>query len=140
MSDLVRASLSIERDLMERFDRLVDESGHHNRSEAIRELIRARLLEQDEGARGESVASVMLLYDHSKRRVSRRIEEHGHAHHDVVLSSLHVHISPEICLEVVLLRGPMEELRHVANHLTGLPGVLHGRAVFSRADPSEELG
>lgn len=140
MPDLVRASLSIEQDLMERFDRFVKESGHGNRSEAVRDLIRARLIEEewDKGA-GEAVASVTLLYDHSKQRLARQIEEHGHEHHNAVISSMHIHASPQICLEVVVLRGRPDELKHVANHLIGLPGVLHGKAVYSRADLPEAL-
>ncbi|WP_045115748.1 nickel-responsive transcriptional regulator NikR [Plesiocystis pacifica] len=135
MSDLVRASLSIEQELMDRFDRFVENSGHGNRSEAVRDLIRARLVEEEwgEGAE-EAVASVTLIYDHAKRRLSRQIEEHGHEHHDVVLSSMHIHVSEHACLEVVVLRGHPDEIKHVANHLIGLPGVLHGRAVYSRAD------
>jgi CopG family nickel-responsive transcriptional regulator len=106
----------------------------------IDDLIRARLLEEewDKGA-GEALASVTLLYDHSKRKLSRQIEEHGHDHHDVVLSSMHIHVSPHVCLEVVVLRGQPDDVRHVANHLIGLPGVLHGRAVYSRADLPEAL-
>ena len=138
MSELVRASLSIERDLMERFDHFVEASGHDNRSEAVRDLIRARLIEDewDQGS-GEALASITLLYDHSQRKLSRQIEEHGHEHHDVVLSSMHIHVSPRVCLEVVVLRGQPEELKHVANHLIGLPGVLHGQAVYSRPDLAE---
>lgn len=136
MTELVRASLSIEQDLMERFDRFIEESGHSNRSEAMRDLIRARLIEDEsERATGEAMASVTLVYDHGKRRLARQIEEVGHEHHDVVHSSMHVHVSHDICMEVVVLRGPAKELRHVANHLIGLPGVLHGRAVYSSVAP-----
>lgn len=140
MSELVRASISIEQELMERFDRFVEQSGHTNRSEAIRDLIRARLVEEvwDQGS-GEALASVTLLYEHSKRRVSRQIEEHGHAHHAVVLSSMHIHVSPDYCLEVIVLRGQPAEVEHVANHLIGLPGVKHGRAVYSRPDLPDVL-
>ncbi|MBP7685363.1 MAG: ribbon-helix-helix protein, CopG family, partial [Deltaproteobacteria bacterium] len=71
MTDLVRASLSIEQDLMDRFDRFIEESGHSNRSEAMRDLIRARLIEDEsERATGEAMASVTLVYDHGKRRLA----------------------------------------------------------------------
>lgn len=140
MPDIVRASLSIDQDLMEWFDQFVERSGHNNRSEAVRDLIRARLLEEEwDSGSGEAVASVTLLYNHGKRRLSRQIEEHGHDHHEVVLSSMHIHISAAVCMEVVVLRGRPNELRHVANHLIGLPGVLHGRVVYSRADLSDAL-
>lgn len=140
MSELVRASLSIEQELIERFDRFVEESGHDNRSEAIRDLIRARLIEEEwDRGPGVAVASVTLLYDHSQRKLTRQLEEHGHEHHDVVLSSMHIHVSADVCLEVVVLRGAPDEIRHVANHLIGMPGVLQGRAVYSRVDLPEAL-
>ncbi len=140
MSDLTRMSLSIEQELMERFDRFLEKSGHNNRSEAMRDLIRARLIDEEwsDGV-GDAVASVTILYDHGKRRVTRQIEEHGHVHHDVVISSMHIHVSPDVCMEVVVLRGAPEEIKHVADHLIGLPGVLHGQAVFSRPDLPEAL-
>lgn len=136
MSQLTRASLSIEADLMARFDAFVAESGHQNRSEAMRDLIRARLLEDawDTDAPTDAIATVTLLYNHEKRQLSQKIEQHGHEHHDVVRSSMHIHMSAHVCLEVVVLRGAAAEVKHVANHLVGLPGVLHGQAVFSRAD------
>lgn len=124
---------------MERFDRFIVESGHGNRSEAMRDLIRARLFEEDWGyGRGIVLASVTLLYDHSKRRLTRQIEEHGHEHYDVVLSSMHIHVSHDVCMEVVVLKGEPTEVKRVADHLVGLPGVLHGRAVFSRVDVAED--
>lgn len=138
MPRLIRASLSMEQDLMERFDRFLEKSGHDNRSEAVRDLIRARLLEEEwDEDDAEAIASVTLIYDHSQRKLARQIEEHGHQHHDVVLSSMHVHVSAETCIEVIVLRGAPEQLKHVANHLIGLPGVLHGKAVYSRVDLTE---
>lgn len=135
MAELVRASLSIERELMEGFDAFVERSGHGNRSEAMRDLIRARLLEERwEEQDGEAIATVTLLYDHNKRDISRQLEEHGHDHHEEIIATMHVHISSAICLEVIALRGQARQLHHIANHLIGMPGVLHGKVVHSRAD------
>jgi CopG family nickel-responsive transcriptional regulator len=140
MPQRVRTSLSIESELMERFDRFIEQSGHTNRSEAVRDLIRARLADEAwDDATDDALATVTLLYDHTERRLTRQIEDHGHDHHDVVLSSLHIHVSHHVCLEVVVLRGPPDDVRHVANHLIGLPGVLHGRAVYSRGDLPDVL-
>ena len=135
MSELVRASLSIERSLMERFDVWVEGSGHSNRSEAMRDLIRAKLSEEAlERGEGEVIASVTLLYDHHARRLSRQIEERGHEHHGLVLSSMHVHLSERLCLELIVLRGALDELRALADHLIGLEGVLHGQAFYSSTE------
>ena len=139
-SNLVRASLAIEEDLLERFDRSIERSGHGNRSEAVRDLIRAHLLEASWGeGTTNALASVTLIYDHRRRNLARQIEEHGHAHHDAIVSSMHIHLSPHLCMEVVVLRGEPTELRQVADHLIGLPGVLHGQAVYSCADLAEAL-
>ncbi|MBU0549940.1 nickel-responsive transcriptional regulator NikR [Myxococcota bacterium] len=131
MPDLVRASLSIDQALMARFDDWITHSGHGNRSEAMRDLIRARLMEED-WDRGchDAVATVTLLYDHTKRRLSLQIEDFGHLHHEAILASTHVHLTPEICLEITILRGAPDQLRHIAGHLIGLPGVLHGRVIY----------
>lgn len=139
MSELVRASLSIDQELMVRFDRFIEHSGHTNRSEAMRALIRARLLEDEWRESEDALASVTLVYDHSTRRLAGQIEDHGHDHNEVVLSSMHIHVSKDLCLEVVALRGKPAELRHVANHLIGLPGVLHGRVVYTHIEIPEAL-
>lgn len=132
MTELVRASLSIDEALMKRFDHLVERSGLGNRSEAIRDLIRARLMAEDWDSGAEAVATVTLLYDHSRPKLARQVEELGHQHHHEVLSSLHIHLSAETCLEVVVLRGAPDKLRHLANHLVAMKGVIHGQVTYSR--------
>ena len=131
MTELTRASLSIERSLMERFDRAIEEGGHSNRSEAMRDLIRAHLQSLSWGESPRVAATVTLIYDHHARRLTRQIEEHGHEHHGVTLSSMHIHLSADLCLEVVILCGGAREVREAAQHLVGLQGVLHGGVVYS---------
>lgn len=140
MTDLLRASVAIDKGLMERFDTLVERSGHSNRSEAVRDLIRARLMAEDWDAGGDdAVATVTLSYDHGKRALSREVEAFGHHHHESIISSMHVHLDASTCLEVVVLRGKPVDLRRIADHLVGLKGVHHGQAVFSRVyDHREE--
>lgn len=133
MAELVRASLAIDATLMERFDTLVERSGHGNRSEAVRDLIRARLMEDEwDGGGDDAVATVTLSYDHGKRALAREVEDFGHHHHESIISSMHVHLDANTCLEVVVLRGKPAGLRCIADHLMGLKGVNHGQAVFSR--------
>lgn len=134
VSQLIRASLAIDKDLMDRFDRLVERSGHANRSEAIRDLIRARLME-DEWDQGvdEAIATVTLVYDHHRPGLAGEVESFGHQHFEEMISSTHVHLNADTCLEVVLLRGRPEKLRHIAEYLIGMRGVTHGQVVYSRA-------
>jgi CopG family nickel-responsive transcriptional regulator len=132
--DLERVSLAIEKDLLRRFDRLLGRRGLGNRSEAMRDLIRRRLVEEEALAgRGEVVASLTLVYDHAQRELSDRLVASGHHHHARVLSAMHVHLDDRMCLEVMALRGTPAELRHFADHLIGLKGVKHGQLVTSSA-------
>jgi len=130
-----RISLAIEKDLIERFDALVARAGKGNRSEAIRDLIRKRLVEEEWGrGKKDAVASLTLVYDHGKRELADRLVEAGHEHHHQVLATLHVHLDHDLCLEVMALRGKPADLRHLAEHLISLKGVKHGQLVMSSAN------
>jgi CopG family transcriptional regulator, nickel-responsive regulator len=132
--DLERISLAVEKDLIERFDALVARAGKGNRSEAIRDLIRKRLVEEEwERGRKDAVASLTLVYDHGKRELADRLVDAGHEHHHQVLATLHVHLDHDLCLEVLALRGKPADLRHIAEHLISLKGVKHGQLVTSSA-------
>lgn len=131
--ELERISLSIEKALLTRFDGLLRKRRLGNRSEAVRDLIRGRLVEEEAGEE-RAVASLTLVYDHEQRALSDRLVEAGHHHHAQVLSTMHVHLDDRMCLEVMALRGTRAELRHFADHLIGLKGVRHGQLVISSAD------
>jgi len=137
MSEKERVSLAIEPELLCRFDALIERSGHGNRSEAVRDLIRSRLIEEDwvSSASGDAVATVTLIYDHSKRDLADRLLEVGHDNHGAIMASMHVHLDHDNCLEVIALRGKPRKLRSVAVHLIGMKGVKHGKVVLSSADP-----
>jgi CopG family nickel-responsive transcriptional regulator len=129
-----RVSLAIDKPLLDRFDRLLRERRLGNRSEAVRDLIRRRLVEEEATAgTGEAVASLTLLFDHEQRELSDRLLGAGHSHHAKVLSTMHVHLDERLCLEVMALRGAPAELRHFADHLVGMKGVKHGELVLSSA-------
>jgi len=128
---LERISLAIEKGLLARFDRLLRRRGLGNRSEAVRDLIRGRLVAEETTSRAEAVASLTLVYDHAQRELSDRLVEAGHHHRARVLSTLHVHLDERLCLEILALRGKPAELRHFADHLIGLKGVHHGQLVVS---------
>lgn len=132
--DLERISISIEKDLLDRFEELLQRRHLGNRSEAIRDLIRQRMVDDEiEGGDSPVVASLTFVYDHERRELARRLVEQGHAHHAHVLSALHVHLDERLCLEVQVLQGTPAELRHYADHLIGLPGVKHGHLTLSSA-------
>ncbi|MGE3804061.1 MAG: nickel-responsive transcriptional regulator NikR [Gemmataceae bacterium] len=136
MSELTRISISLETNLLEMFDRHNEGKGYATRSEAIRDLIRDRLIREEtlEKAGGEQVAIVMLVYDHHARELAARLIEKQHHHHDLVVSSLHVHLGERHCLEVSVLRGPIKKIRHLGDDLLATKGVLHGELTFTSSE------
>src|SRR5258708_35742134 len=132
MSDLTRITISLESALSEAFDAYCAEKGYENRSEAVRDLIRDRLVRrQHEQAEGEQVAIVSLVYDHHARELSAKLIDKQHHHHELVVSSLHVHLGERHCLEVSILRGPTGQVRHLGDELLSTKGVLHGEMTFT---------
>src|SRR6478752_2258052 len=132
MSDLARVTISLEEPLLAAFDKLIAARGYANRSEAIRDLIRDRLVrEQGEADAAEQVAVVSIVYDHHARELAARLIDKQHHHHDLVVSTLHVHLGERHCLEVSILRGPAGEVRHLGEELLSIRGVLHGEIAFT---------
>jgi CopG family nickel-responsive transcriptional regulator len=132
MADLMRISISLEESLLAEFDQFLVHKGYATRSEAVRDLIRERLIrEQRREATGEQVAVVAMVYDHHARELSGRLVEKQHHHHQLVVSTLHVHLGHRHCLEVSVLRGPMSEVQHLGDDLLATKGVLHGDMIFT---------
>ncbi|MCS6849548.1 MAG: nickel-responsive transcriptional regulator NikR [Gemmataceae bacterium] len=135
MTQLTRISISLENSLLEAFDRRNSAKGYATRSEAIRDLIRDRLIkEANERGEGEQVAVVTLVYDHHARELVSRLVDKAHHHHDLVVSSLHVHLGERHCLEVSVLRGPADRVRHLGDELLATKGVLHGDITYTSGE------
>lgn len=131
---LERISLAIDKGLVTRFDRMLERRHLGNRSEAVRDLMRAKLVEDEGAGSAAVVASLTLVYDHVQRELSNRLVAAGHHQHEhgaKVLSTMHVHLEGDMCLEVMALQGRPADLRHFADHLIGLKGVKHGQLVIS---------
>jgi CopG family nickel-responsive transcriptional regulator len=126
-----RTTITLDDDLDARVDRHMKERGYGNRSEAIRDLVRAGL--EEEGSRGAPdkpcIAAAVYVYDHEERDLARRLTGIGHEHHDLSLATLHVHLDHDSCLEVTVLRGSSGEVRHYADHVIAERGVRYGRLV-----------
>ncbi len=132
MADLTRVSISLESPLLDAFDRLIAGKGYATRSEAIRDLIRDRLIrEQAKQHRGEQVAVVTMVYDHHARELASRLIDKQHHHHGLVVSCLHVHLGARHCLEVSVLRGPADDVAHLGDELLATKGVLHGEITYT---------
>ncbi len=130
MADLTRFGISMDARLLERFDDLIHRKGYVNRSEAIRDLVRNALVE-DQWSRAdeETVGTVTLVYDHHTRDLADKLTEHQHDHHESIISTLHVHLDHNHCLEVVVVKGKAGEVRRLADELIGTKGVKHGKLV-----------
>jgi CopG family nickel-responsive transcriptional regulator len=134
MADLVRFGVSIDERLLERFDALNADKSYVNRSEAIRDLIRGALVEARlDAGDAPAVGTVTLVYDHHSTALADKLTEHQHTHHEEIVSTLHVHLDSDHCLEVIVLRGAAREIKHIADGLIGTKGVKHGRFVATTA-------
>lgn len=131
MPELVRLSLSIEKPLFDRLERLVKRSGYTNRSEFVRDMIRERLVEGEWQRDQEVLGTVTLVYDHNRRQLSEKLTHLQHHHHEQVLVSTHVHLTRDLCAEVILIRGKASQVQSLADTLRKQKGVYHAELTMS---------
>ncbi len=133
--ELIRFGVSIGSGLLAKFDDLIARKSYTNRSEAIRDLIRDRLAEaelQDRMDACKAVGTITLIYDHHTREIGDRLTDIAHEQHDLILSSMHAHLTHDSCLEVILVKGCGKELRALSDRLISIKGVKHGKLVLTR--------
>lgn len=132
-----RVTVTLDDDLMTDIDAIMAERGYANRSEAIRDLARAGLSRaRAETGEGNCVAALVYVYDHAARDLSRRLTNAHHDHHDLSVSSLHVHLDHGTCMEVSVLKGNVGDVRHFADHVIAERSVRHGELVLIPAGGS----
>lgn len=132
--ELQRFGVSIGEALLEKFDRLIAEQGYTNRSEAIRDLIRNRLVETEfeRSSDGKaSIGTITLVYDHHTREIGDVLTDIAHDHHDLIISTMHAHLTHNSCLEVILVKGCGKEIRAFADHVISIRGVKHGKLIIT---------
>ena len=130
-----RVTITLDDDLMVELDRMIEEHGYQNRSEAIRDFARAGMQQaaQDAGKNGECVAALVYVYDHAARDLSSRLVNNFHDHHDL---SLHVHLDNDNCMEITALKGSAADVKHLADHVIAERGVRYGRVVMIPTEAS----
>ena len=131
MADVTRTGVSIEPDLLDKFDNLIAKRGYKNRSEALRDLIRESLVNEEIEQNRAVVATLSMVYDHHRPQLSERLIAVQHHAHGQVLAATHVHLDHNNCLEVVILKGQSSELQGIADRVLSLRGVKHGKLVFT---------
>ena len=134
MSELVRFSVSLEKELLDSFDLFCEEGKFATRSEAIRQLLREKLTSTAWATDAADVAaSLTLVYDHHRTRLTDKMLDLQHAHGEIVVATMHVHLDHDLCMEVICLRGPAASLQHLASELSGLKGIHQAQLVVVRA-------
>lgn len=132
--DLVRFGVSMPAGLVRDLDRWRKGRGYTSRSEAVRDLVRDALIaahwqEEDADPNEAMVGVVTIVYQHRVRQLNEHLTQVQHEHHFVAQATLHVHLSADHCLEVIVLRGKRSQVLHMAEHLISARGVLHGKFV-----------
>lgn len=127
MAKTVRFGVSLDLQLLDEFDQLLKRLGYENRSEAIRDLIRRKLVEEDwEAPDRQTFATVMLVYNHHEMALPARLTELQHDSLAQIIGSFHAHLDKRNCLEVVVMKGKGKDLRALADTMIGLKGVRYG--------------
>ena len=140
MGVLSRIGIALDSDLLERFDHYISRQGYTNRSEAVRDLIRDKLVAQKTALPDATVVgTVTLIYNHHAHGVTDKLTDLQHAQNHLVVSTSHAHLDHESCLEVLIVHGKAAEVEEFAGRLIGLKGVQHGRLVMTVAEPSPHI-
>ena|SRR5579871_3839154 len=132
MGELSRIGVAIDSDLLKKFDALIETRGYANRSEAFRDLIRDELVEKAwERPESNVVGTVTLVYNHHVRLLNEKLTDMQHSHFHNILSTLHVHLDHDNCLEVLVIRGKASQVKKIADALISTKGVKHGRLTIT---------
>lgn len=134
---LSRLGISVPPALLDRFDALIASKGYASRSEAYRDLMRNALIEEFVATpKQQVIGTLTLVYNHHVRQVNDRLTEMQHGHHNQIVSTIHVHLDHDNCLEVLILRGRAREVQQIAEALIATKGVRHGKLTLTTASES----
>jgi CopG family nickel-responsive transcriptional regulator len=139
MSELARIGVALEAGLLEEFDKLIERRGYSSRSEAFRDMIRGELNQvQVSSPEQHVVGTLTIIYDHNVRQLAEKLTGMQHEHHHEIVSTLHVHLDHDQCLEVLVLRGPAARVQGIADRLVATKGVMQGRLTLAAAAPEHQ--
>ncbi|MEW6069529.1 MAG: nickel-responsive transcriptional regulator NikR [Candidatus Thermoplasmatota archaeon] len=133
MAKLVRFGVSIERELLKKFDRIIKNKGYASRSEAIRDLIRGEEVKEvlkNEDA--QVIGTITLVYNHDVSNVMNKLLGAQHEYNKNIISTTHVHLDEHNCLEVIVSEGKVKELQSLADKLISVKGVKHGKLILTK--------
>lgn len=128
MVEAIRFGVSMNRELLAEFDRLIAKLGLPNRSEAIRKLIRERLVQEEwKLSSEETIGTITIVYSHEVRELTERLTELQHQYHRQIISTMHIHLDRHNCLEVLAVKGKGSDIKRIADRLLSTKGIKHGR-------------
>ncbi len=135
--NVVRFGISIPPKLLEKFDKIIKEKGYTNRSEAIRDLIRDLIVREElKKSEKEGIGILSIVYEHHKSNVLEKIIDAQHKHEKNIVSTLHIHLDRENCMEVIIIRGKITDVKRIADKIISIKGVKHGKLIMSTATES----
>ena len=131
---ITRFGVSIEPDLLKNFDKMIKKEGYTNRSEAIRDLIRKNLIiEKTKNPNEETIGTLTMIYDHHAGNLTNRLLDLQHHHHKEILTTTHIHVDHDNCLEVLVLKGKTRNIQKLADNIKSLKGIKHGELVITES-------
>lgn len=131
MADLVRFGVSLEKELLDKFDKYARKKNYPNRSEAFRNLIRQELITREWQEDNEIAGAITLVYNHHKRELVNKLTDIQHDFQKIIISNQHIHLDHDNCLEIVALKGKPKEAQKLTNILRSVKGVKHGTLSMS---------
>lgn len=138
MPNLFRFGVSIKEELIQKFDQLIEVENYSNRSEAIRDLIREHLVRKEWQQEDKEVAgTITLVYDHHRRELVNKLTDIQHDFHNLIISSQHIHLDHNNCLEVVIVKGTVREVENLSHKLKSTKGVKYSS--LSMATTGKEI-
>ncbi|MEA2004780.1 MAG: nickel-responsive transcriptional regulator NikR [Acidobacteriota bacterium] len=132
MDKISRFGVSVETELLKRFDELIEKAGYPTRSEAIRDLIRERLVEEEwKNPEKETIGILGLVYDHEIRELTENLNRIQHQYINTIVSSTHIHLDHHNCLEVIVMKGKSAVVKAVSDKLLSTRSVKHGKLLMT---------
>lgn len=126
-----RFGVSLEEDILNELDKMVVKHSFPNRSQAIRHLIKTNLISDKIDENKVVAGSIVIVYDHHKRELNNKLMHIQHDYHDLILSTLHVHLEHDLCLETIAVKGKAKKLLELSDKIIATKGIKHGKLVMT---------
>lgn len=131
---ITRFGISIEPELLKQFDKIIIKEGYTNRSEKIRDLIRKNLIDNEiKNPDSKAVGTLTIIYDHHTGNLTNKLLNLQHEHNNEILTTTHVHIDHQNCLEVIVLKGKIGNIQKLTNNIIALKGIKNGKLVITKS-------